>query len=119
MKKHKELGLRGEKYAVEFLLNRGYEILFQNFRIQKSEIDIIASKDKILSFVEVKTRMNMDYRPELLLSESKKQAILRAAEAYKVMNNYEGEIYFELICVILNKEGVVEIEQYQDIFSEL
>ena len=42
---HNELGEIGEKLAAEYLINKGYEILAQNFYFDKAEIDIIAKKD--------------------------------------------------------------------------
>ena len=57
----KEIGSLGEKIAQEYLKNKGYQILDRNysFRIpaspQKGEIDIIAKKEDIISFIEVKT----------------------------------------------------------------
>ena len=58
---HNELGKIGEKLAAEYLINKGYEILAQNFYFDKAEIDIISKKDNnILVVVEVKTR-NSDF----------------------------------------------------------
>ena len=57
----KQLGILGEKIALNYLRAKGYKILDKNysFRIsgnpQKGEIDIIAKKSDITSFIEVKT----------------------------------------------------------------
>ena len=58
---HNELGKIGEKLAAEYLINKGYEILAQNFYFDKAEIDIIAKKNsKRIIVIEVKTR-NSDF----------------------------------------------------------
>lgn len=57
----KQLGAFGEKVACWYLEKKGYRILTRNYSRkwsqgpQKGEIDIVAEKDKIISFVEVKT----------------------------------------------------------------
>ena len=70
---HNELGKIGEKLAAEYLINKGYEILAQNFYFDKAEIDIIAKKDNnTLVVVEVKTR-NSDFfgDPQVFVTPSK------------------------------------------------
>ena len=56
MAEHNELGKLGEELAVDFLIEKGYEILETNWRFQKAEVDIIAQKENILAVVEVKTK---------------------------------------------------------------
>ncbi|HEC1788756.1 TPA: YraN family protein, partial [Campylobacter lari] len=48
-------GKKGEELACEFLKTQGFEILKRNFYSKFGEIDIIAKKDKILHFIEVKS----------------------------------------------------------------
>lgn len=56
MNHNQKVGAFGEKLAKEYLERRGYKIIDTNTRIRHKEIDIIAFKDSILVFVEVKTR---------------------------------------------------------------
>jgi len=57
----KQIGDLGEKIAERYLESKGYQILDRNysFRIegtpQKGEIDIVAKKDDITTFIEVKS----------------------------------------------------------------
>ncbi len=53
---HNDLGKKGERIAVDYLIKNGYKILERNWRYLKAEIDIIAKKDNTLAIVEVKTR---------------------------------------------------------------
>lgn len=48
-------GERAETNACEFLRSRGFEVLERNFYTRYGEIDIIAHKDGILHFIEVKS----------------------------------------------------------------
>ena len=52
----REKGLWGEQFAADWLQNHGYEILARNWRKGHGEIDIIARKEDIIAFVEVKLR---------------------------------------------------------------
>ena len=52
----KKTGLWGEIYAARYLRQKGYSIKSSNYRLSGGEIDIIAEKDDVFCFVEVKTR---------------------------------------------------------------
>lgn len=56
MAEHLKRGAEGEAKALEFLKKEGFKVLAQNWRVHHLEIDIIAEKNKVLHFVEVKTR---------------------------------------------------------------
>ena len=49
-------GNRGEDSAAQYLAQKGYRILERNWRVKAAEIDIIAEKDGVIHFVEVKYR---------------------------------------------------------------
>ena len=51
-------GRQGEDYAAHWLVEQGYQIRQRNVRVAYGELDLIAEKDGILYFVEVKTRQN-------------------------------------------------------------
>ena len=57
----KLLGRRGELKAKKYLKKAGYKILESNFATRFGEIDLIAKKDGVICFVEVKTRKNIDF----------------------------------------------------------
>ena len=52
----KPLGQYGEQLAIDYLKGRGYSIVTTNWHCKHGEIDIIARKDNLLVFVEVRTR---------------------------------------------------------------
>lgn len=49
------VGNLGEEIASRFLINKGFEIVDRNYRKKFGEIDIVAKKEEIIHFVEVKT----------------------------------------------------------------
>ena len=75
----REAGDRGEAMAAEYLRENGYELLASQFRCRFGEIDLIAEKDGMLLFVEVKLRTNLQYGMPREYVTAKKQEKLRAA----------------------------------------
>lgn len=57
----KNVGDRGEKIALSYLLTKGYKILQKNWYCNHGEIDIIAQINKTIVFIEVKYRKNENY----------------------------------------------------------
>jgi putative endonuclease len=78
-----KLGSWGEELAAQFLVNKGYQIIDQNYRIKGGEIDLICAKDQGLVFVEVKTRTTKNFGfAEEAVDQRKRQKIHRAIENY-------------------------------------
>lgn len=79
----KTIGSTGEQLAAEMLTNSGYEIIGRNYMTKRGEIDIIAIKDGVLHFIEVKTRTGDAYgSPAESVTRVKQQRMRRAAEQY-------------------------------------
>lgn len=79
----RKLGGHGEDFAARVLENAGYRILFRNYRSRTGEIDIIATRDGVLHFVEVKTRTDDEFGyPSDAVTENKRRSIRRTAECY-------------------------------------
>ena len=80
---HLQLGKRGEDAAEEFLLAKGFHILFRNYRFQKAEVDIVASYKNLLVLIEVKTRRSNNFgNPEEFVSKRKQELFYEVSEAY-------------------------------------
>lgn len=98
-----KLGQLGESFASKYLQINGYEILSRNFRYNTGEIDIIARRGEVISFIEVKTRAKEGYGyPEEAVTESKKRHIIRTANYYIMKNDLsEFDVQFDVIGVEL------------------
>lgn len=88
LKPHRQLlGKKGEDQAVRYLKSRGYSILDRNFRAGYGEIDIIATIDSMLVFIEVKARENTRYGyPEEAVTGRKLREVVKAAEYYALLH---------------------------------
>jgi len=82
-----QLGQFGESFVVDHLKNQGFKILEQNYKKFFGEIDIIATKEDLLIFVEVKTRKNIQTSMFELVLPSKQRKIILTAKSYLSLNN--------------------------------
>lgn len=116
MAEHNELGKLGEKLAVDFLQQNGYEIVETNWTFQKAEIDIIAQKDSVLAVVEVKTRSSTEFGlPQDFVKPKKIQLLVKAVNEYVVSNDLEVEVRFDIMAIY--KDGKdYKIEHIVDAF---
>jgi len=97
-----ELGKIGEDIATVYLQDMGYEILVRNWRFERVELDIVARKDSILVFCEVKTRRSISHGvPSDAITPLKLQHI-RTAALHWLTNNQSRHkgIRFDAISVI-------------------
>ena len=100
MAEHNELGKLGEQLAQKFLIKKGYEISETNWRCRKYEVDIIAIKDKILVFVEVKTRTpGLVSTPEDSMTAAKQKQLIGAADVYIKERNINLDARIDLISI--------------------
>lgn len=117
MAKHNETGETGENIVANFLTKKGFNVICRNYRKKWGEIDIIAEKDKVLHFVEVKTVSRQsyggkfeqeinNYRPEDNMHPWKIKRLRRAIQTYLLEKYKATEIdwQFDLACVFLDQE---------------
>lgn len=117
MARHNEVGKDGESIAAAYLLREGYELLENNWRYRKAEIDLIARQGDTLVFIEVKTRKNTFFSdPELAVDQKKQNLITNAAMVYMERIGHEWEVRFDIIAVIYESEDSFDIRHYEDAF---
>ena len=100
---HLKLGKTGEDIAVRYLKKNKFLIYKKNVRLGHDEIDIIAfdTQEKVLVFVEVKTRKKSqnNYSPLMNLTHAKKKKMIRAKNKWISRNEYEEGTRVDVICV--------------------
>lgn len=91
MTKHnQQVGAWGEEKAAEWLASCGYEVRRRNVRTPYGEIDIVAIKNKLTIFVEVKTLTSTkNFFPEHQITARKREHMLNAAQHYAAENEID------------------------------
>lgn len=114
---HNDIGKAGEKAAVQFLAQKGYEILEENWVFGKAEVDIVALKSNTIIFIEVKTRSSVAFgMPEDFVNEAKQRQLELAAQAYIEIMDHKGEIRFDIVAVLITKDNQFKINHIEDAF---
>ena len=101
---HKETGKEGERIAAAYLIAQGYVIREQNYRFGRLEMDLIVEKNKLLVFVEVKTRRGQSHGyPEEAVDEKKENNLHELAQEYLESANWTGDIRFDIVSIALGE----------------
>jgi putative endonuclease len=112
------LGARGEQFAVDHLVRRGYAILERNWRCPAGEIDIVARDGDETVFVEVKTRSGMAFgHPLEAITVVKLARLRRLAGAWcEAHPGHGGRIRIDAIAVIAPPGGQARLDHLQGVF---
>lgn len=117
MAAHNDLGNWGERKASAFLEEKGFEIIEKNYRHRHAEIDLIIRKDKMLIFVEVKTRTGSAFgMPEEFVNVTKARLIMMAAEYYIYDKDWRFDIRFDIVSILILPNGKTDIRHVEDAF---
>jgi len=100
------VGLKAETRAVEYLKKSGYSILKRNFHSRFGEIDIVAKKDDILHFFEVK--YSKDYDALTRITPKKLQKIIKTIDYYMYTNSIDMDHQIDALIVNDNLIEIVE-----------
>lgn len=116
MAQHNELGKRGEDVAEAYLIENNYHIIQRNGIYDRNEIDIIASNQEFIVFVEVKTRSSSYWgNPEEAVSLTKIKRMVAAADHYLNENDEDKPVRFDVIAVVITNDNIA-IEHIEDAF---
>ena len=116
MNNTRQKGTEAEEIAVKHLIEKGYEILEQNWYTQHYELDIIARKNGILAIVEVKSLASNYLRePYQSVNRNKQRMIISAANAYIRKYNINDEVRFDIISILMNRNEP-KIEHIENAF---
>lgn len=101
-------GVWGEIYAARYLRDKGYGILSSNYVCRFGELDIVASKNGTICFVEVKTRNERtDIRPMEAVDEGKRQRVEMAAKSFLSYTKLKGETRFDVCEIYLDDNNAL------------
>jgi len=119
LRKEGRIGQWGEQTAAVYLVERGYEIVAMNVHCAPyGVIDIIAEKDGIVTFVEVKTYSKKQLgTPAQNIDQNKLKKLEAAIHKYVVDMKVKNDIFLDVICVYL-KPSVPMFEHFKGIRLE-
>ena len=117
MAKHLHTGKAGEQLAATYFEENGYVILHKNWRHAHWEVDIIAAQNKVLHFVEVKTRRTKNYgQPEDKVGKKKIQNLINAAEEYLYQYPQWKRIQFDILSITITDNAPPEYFLIEDVY---
>jgi len=126
----RKIGNLGERIAENYLKKKGYQILDKNyfFRIagspRRGEIDIVAKKDEVISFIEVKTLSDQGqaraFSPEEKVGFGKQRKLVRTSESWLMKNKIPLNSKWQIdILAIEIKNGKARISHFENAVSGL
>ena len=115
----KERGKQGEDRACEYLIKEGYKIIERNWRTKGGEIDIIAMKDEVLVFVEVKTFPNATSDMlSSVLGIQKQKRIVKTAKHFLLKHRQYSNSYIRFDVIVLDMQGLPPAYHIENAFTE-
>ncbi len=112
---NRSTGRAGEDIAARTLRDKGYTLLERNFSNKFGEIDIIAKDKNVLVFVEVKTKIGLDFGlPEEQISRGKLSRIRNMATMYLKGGSVPCRI--DVVAIVLGTDNeVVRLTHYENV----
>lgn len=116
---NKTKGKRGEDIAESYLIKNGFRVIEKNWNTRFGEIDIIASKNKTIHFVEVKLKVGDRFgSPEEMINKRKIWQVVKTSESYLLNNKKLSALFpnvqLDAVCIVLSESGEVERIDYYD-----
>jgi len=102
----RKIGEVAERRGAEFLMERGFQILETNFYAKVGEIDIVALKDGVLHFVEVKFSQRHD--PYERITPAKLKKLYRTIDHY--LRKHPSDLPYQLDGLFIKGEDFVFVE---------
>lgn len=114
----KKFGYLAERASIEFLIKKGYHILYHSYRNYHGEIDIIAFDQDVVVFVEVKSRKSKKYgAPEEAVHQLKQRRILKVAQLYQQENKLIDKVVrFDVIAIERDQGKLFRIRHIKNAF---
>ncbi len=121
MTSRRALGDFGERVAAAHLEAKGYRLLATKFRVREGEVDLVAERDGVVAFVEVKTRRGSAMGSAVEAIDGRKAArLLLAADAFGQQHpDLPPGRRIDLVAIELDRRGrVVSVEHIESAVEE-
>ncbi|MFC1894619.1 YraN family protein [Candidatus Dependentiae bacterium] len=111
-----KLGNKGEQIIAKFLEKNNFEILQQNYKSKFGEIDLIAQKDNLIAFVEVKTRKKAYFPISNVVTISKQKKISKTANLFISKNKIYNKICRFDVATVISDNNEYKINYIKNAF---
>ena len=116
MASHLDIGKEGERLAEVYLVSKGYQMLHRNWRYGRYEIDLIATKNGMLRFIEVKFRSYTQYgKPEEAVTKKKIKSLLQAVDQYLYLNPKHEDYRLDVLSITQHSSDDTEYFLIEDV----
>ncbi len=117
MASHNQFGQSTEILAEKYFIERGYTIIFRNWRHSHYEIDLIAVKNNKLHIIEVKGRRSKRFgNPEENVTPKKFQNLLNAADEFLHQNPQYKHVQYDILAITVLKNKAPEYFLLEDVY---
>lgn len=115
---NQRLGELGERIAERWLRKHGYTILARRFRFGRRDIDLVAQRDSLVAFVEVKARKGSEFGdPVEAVHHRKQRELTKSARVWIDRHGKAGEQYeFDVIGILL-EDSAVKVKHVRNAFG--
>jgi putative endonuclease len=105
----RQIGDKGEVIAIRYLQEKWYKIITTNYSIHGGEIDIIASYEWLVVFVEVRKRKSDHFAHPLdTFTRTKRQSLRRAIMMYANKQKVDFEKIRVDFIAIMDRENWIQ-----------
>ena len=103
-----QFGELGERIAARWLEQAGWKILARRYRSGRRDIDVVAERDGLIAFVEVKARTGEEFGdPVEAVHRRKQRELTKSAPSWIDRHGREGETYrFDVFGILLRERRV-------------
>lgn len=117
MAHHISTGKTGEYLAAAWLVQNGFAIIQRNWRHHRYEVDIIAGRNSILHFIEVKTRRSTTFgNPEESVGRKKLEHLMEGASGWLHRWPAYRRVQYDVLAVTLLQNNPPEFVLFEDVY---
>lgn len=113
-----ELGEEGERIAEAWLVQRGWRILDRRFRSGHRDLDLVAEREGVVAFVEVKARRGKSFgHPVEAVNWRKQRELARSAAVWVARFGSDKQLFrFDVVGVLMDGSGA-RVRHVENAFS--
>jgi putative endonuclease len=117
MDNKRTFGNAGETLVCDYLEKKGFKVVARNYQTRQGEVDVIAVRDEILAFIEVKTRRNSYFPISNVVTYGKQKKITKTAKYFIVKNKIiDKACRFDVATVVWDNNGNPAIDYIENAF---